>query len=133
MLFWRKKSNEYFIIVAWSLSNWFSQTGFLPDVQLSSEGISQLISDLGLTKFLSDDKCVYTDSVFTAAYQGWTSGRYVAVLVKQGLQLWFTLETKMMTINTFYVKSNHATQNKVLFYSILYRFSVCCIFTHTHA
>lgn len=79
MLFWRKKSNEYFIIVAWSLSNWFSQTGFLPDVQLSSEGISQLISDLGLTKFLSDDKCVYTDSVFTAAYQGWTSGRYVAL------------------------------------------------------
>ena len=55
-----EKSNEYFIIAAWSLSNWFSShTGFLPDVQLSSEGISQLISDLGLTKFLSDDKCVY--------------------------------------------------------------------------
>ena len=74
-----EKSNEYFIIAAWSLSNWFSQTGFLPDVQLSSEGISQLMSDLGLTKFLSDDKCVYTDSVFTASYQGWTSGRYVAL------------------------------------------------------
>ena len=75
-----EKFNEYFIIAAWSLSNWFSShTGFLPDVQLSSEGISQLMSDLGLTKFLSDDKCVYTDSVFTASYQGWTSGRYVAL------------------------------------------------------
>jgi hypothetical protein len=51
-----EKFNEYFIIAAWSLSNWFSHTGFLPDVQLSSEGISQLMSDLGLTKFLSDDK-----------------------------------------------------------------------------
>jgi hypothetical protein len=56
---------------------------YLPGVQLSSEGISQLMSDLGLTKFLSDDKCVYTDSVFTASYQGWTSGRYVALFMNQ--------------------------------------------------
>jgi len=43
------------------------------------------MSDLGLTKFLSDDKCVYTDSVFTAAYQGWTSGRYVALFYSLSL------------------------------------------------
>ncbi|XP_052071180.1 uncharacterized protein LOC127709616 [Mytilus californianus] len=59
----------------WSLSNWYKQTGFQSNVTLTKDGVSQLMLDLGLSKFLFDNKCDYTDqeSVFVNAYQGWTS------------------------------------------------------------
>ncbi|XP_052071170.1 uncharacterized protein LOC127709608 [Mytilus californianus] len=57
----------------WSLSNWFNQTGFKG--RLTTDEISQLMFDLGLSKFLYNDKCDYTDSesVFVNSYHGWTS------------------------------------------------------------
>ncbi|XP_076076023.1 uncharacterized protein LOC143046845 [Mytilus galloprovincialis] len=59
----------------WSLSNWYKHTGFQANVTLTTDEISQLMLDLGLSKFLYDNKCDYTDpeSVFINAYQGWTS------------------------------------------------------------
>ncbi|VDI38368.1 Hypothetical predicted protein [Mytilus galloprovincialis] len=59
----------------WSLSNWYKQTDFKPNFTLTTDGVAQLMLDLGLSKFLYDNKCDYTDpeSVFVNAYQGWTS------------------------------------------------------------
>ncbi|CAC5375019.1 unnamed protein product [Mytilus coruscus] len=59
----------------WSLSNWYDQTGFQLKGRLTADEISQLMFDIGLSKFLYNDKCDYTDpeSVFVNAYHGWTS------------------------------------------------------------
>ncbi|CAG2196992.1 unnamed protein product [Mytilus edulis] len=53
--------NQTFTI-DWSLSNWYKHTGFQANVTLTTDEISQLMLDLGLSKFLYDNKCDYTDS-----------------------------------------------------------------------
>ncbi|CAC5374575.1 unnamed protein product [Mytilus coruscus] len=66
--------------VDWSLNDWYTDSGFTNNTDLSADAIAKLMEALGLTEYMLDTSCDRTDSsVYALAYQGWSSGCFTPV------------------------------------------------------